>query len=132
MITIDLETRNFFAAVGDAEEILGALVSPGVHASLEVQALEGFVRILRALLMIRIPMTETTEWGNNTNFTQILIGIPTEDWKMISHYDTVNSLPKSQTQTRGEREEAVIRYAADALCKLIKDEIVPMRSVRSS
>lgn len=122
-----METKNFFAAVGGAEEILGALISPGVHATLEVQALEGFVRILRALITIRIPIIETSEWGYSTNFSQLLAGIPCEDWKMISHYDSVNSVSKSFTQTRAEREEAVLRYAADALCKLLKDEILPMR-----
>ena len=137
--SIDLETKSFFAAVGDAEEILGALVSPGVHKSFEVEGLKGFVRILQALIMIKIPIIETTEWGNNTNFNQTLIGISEEEWKMISHYESVNTLsPLSQSkvqitkeQTKVEREEAVLRYAADELCRLIKDEIVPMRYVRT-
>lgn len=126
-IITDIETKNFFAAVGDAEEILGALTSPGVHATLQVQSLEGFVRILRALITIRIPIIERSEWGNSTNFNQLLAGIPCEDWKMISHYDSVNSFSKSVKLTRAEREEAVLRYAADGLCKLLKDEILPMR-----
>ena len=92
--------------------------------------------------MIKIPIIETTEWGNNTNFNQILIGISEEEWKMMSHYESVSTststLPPlsqsevqiSKEQTRVEKEEAVLRYAADELCRLIKDEIVPMRCVR--
>lgn len=88
--------------------------------------------------MIRIPIIETTEWGNNTNFNQILIGISEEEWKMISHYESVSTSTLSQSkvqiiteQTRVEREEAVLRYAADELCRLLEDEIVPMRYVRT-
>lgn len=92
--------------------------------------------------MIRIPISETTEWSDNTNFNQILIGISEEEWKMMSHYESVSTststLPPlsqskvqiSKEQTRVEKEEAVLRYAADELCRLIKDEIVPMRYVR--
>jgi hypothetical protein len=79
------------------------------------------------LITVRIPIIETSDWGNSTNFNQLLAGIPCEDWKMISHYDSVNSFSKSVTFTRAEREEAVLRYAADGLCKLLKDEILPMR-----
>ena len=90
--------------------------------------------------MIKIPIIETTEWSNNTNFNQILIGISEEEWKMMSHYESVSTStlsPLSQSevrtfkeQTRIEKEEAVLRYAADELCRLIKHETVPMRYVR--
>lgn len=110
----------FFSAIGDAEEMLGALLVPEVEWGPEGVALKKFVCVVRALLTGTVPPLERTEWTNTLNLTQGLIGTPLESWKTMCCTDG------------GEGgKERVLRFASETLCSLIKEETAPMRCVTS-
>jgi hypothetical protein len=118
MNVTDDAVETFFSAIGDAEEMLGALLVPEADWGPEGAALKKFVCVVRALLTGTVPPVERTEWTNTLNLTQGLIGTPLESWKTMCCNDG------------GEGgKERVLRFASESLCSLIKEEIAPMRCV---
>lgn len=119
IIIADDSVEIFFSAIGDAEEMLGALLVPEAEWGPEVSALKKFVCVVRALLTGTVPQSGHVESTNHLNLTQGLIGTPLESWKTMSCADA---------GLEGGKER-VLRYASEALCALIKEETAPMRSV---
>ena len=104
--------------IGDAEEILGALLESGItgYAGL---ALQQFVSVVRALLTARVPHTDRLQWKKETDFTQILVGVSAQRWNVLF----------GENVLLGNNAESVLQYSVQTLCSLIRNEDVPMRSV---
>ena len=102
--------------IGDAEEILGALLESGItgYAGL---ALQQFVSVVRALLTAKVPHTDRFQWKKETDFTQILVGNPPQRWNVLF----------SENVLQGNNAESVLQYSVQTLCGLIRNEEVPMR-----
>ena len=102
--------------IGDAEEILGALLESGITGDIGL-ALQQFVSVVRALLTARVPHTDRIQWKKETDFTQILVGISPQRWNVLF----------SENSQQGNSAESVLQYSVQTLCSLIRNEAIPMR-----
>ena len=115
-----------FTAVGETEELLGALINPESLNTPQTISLRVFISVLRALLTSFLPVTEKTEWTNTMSLKQTLVGIPKTELKMISSRNANNSKGTIETI---KRIQHILQFCGDSICNLIQDELVPMRYV---
>ena len=118
----DTSVERLFHAVGDAEDLIGTLVDPRSLTSPEAVALKLYVSVIRALITVTPPTTERTEWTNNMNLTQSLVGLPMNEWKFRSQLNS-----NQQVDDLEKNIQTVLIYSAEAMCNLIQKELAPMR-----
>ena len=115
-----------FAAVGETEELLGALINPESLNTPQTISLKVFISVLRVLLTSILPVPERTEWTNTMCLKQTLIGIPKIELKMISYRNAISTKGTSEMSCKIKN---ILKFCGDSVCNLIKDELVPMRFV---
>ena len=115
-----------FAAVGETEELLGALINPESLNTPQTISLKVFISVLRVLLTSILPVPERTEWTNTMCLKQTLIGIPKIELKMISYRNANSTKGTSEMSCKIQN---ILKFCGDSVCNLIKDELVPMRFV---